>query len=211
MPYCSNCGTQITEGSKFCSNCGAPQQQQQAPPQQQYAQPPPPPPTKTTNQQPNYNQPQYGEQVIGTIEGCAQGFPVTIYSLLLTNRRAIAAKVGRFNANMAVGGVASGGLVGGLLGAGFDATVNRGRKKKTEEMAQMTPEMILAQDKKNFQIDYTSIQSVELSMPGLMQTATIKIFTPGKEHKFTIQTNKEKFSPSVALFQQVLPGRVFVK
>lgn len=129
----------------------------------------------------------------------------------MTNRRAIAAKVGRFNANMAVGGVAGGGLVGGLLGAGFDATVNRGRKKKTEEMAHMTPEIILTQDKKNFQIDYASIQSVELSMPGLMQTATIKIFTPGKEHKFTIQTSKEKFSPSVALYQQVLPGRVFVK
>lgn len=208
MPYCSNCGTQIAEDSKFCSNCGAPQQQ--APPHQQYAQTPPPT-TQTYNQQPKYNQPQYGEQIMGPIEGCAQGFPVTIYSLLLTNRRAIAAKVGRFNANMAVGGVASGGLVGGLLGAGFDATVNRGRKKKTEEMAQMTPEMILAQDKKNFQIDYASIQSVELNMPGLMQTATIKIFTPGKEHKFTIQTNKEKFSPSVALFQQVLPGRVFVK
>ena len=112
---------------------------------------------------------------------------------------------------MAVGGVAGGGLVGGLLGAGFDATVNRGRKKKTEEMAHMTPEIILTQDKKNFQIDYASIQSVELSMLGLMQTATIKIFTPGKEHKFTIQTSKEKFSPSVALYQQVLPGRVFVK
>ncbi|MCW4012430.1 MAG: zinc ribbon domain-containing protein [Candidatus Bathyarchaeota archaeon] len=209
MPYCSNCGTQITDGSKFCSNCGAPQQQQ-APPQQQYAQPPPPP-TQTYNQHLNSYQPQYGEQVIGTIEGCAQGFPVTIYSLLLTNSRIVAAKVGRFNANMAVGGVAGGGLVGGLLGAGFDATVNRGRKKKTEEMAQMTPEMILAQDKKNFQIDYAGIQSVELSLPGLMQTATIKIFTPGKEHKFTIQTNKDNFSPSVALFQQVLPGRVSVK
>lgn len=210
MPYCSNCGTQIKEGSKFCSNCGAPQQQQ-APPQQQYAQPPPPTPTQQTNQQPNYNQPQYGEQLIGTIEGCAQGFPVTIYSLLLTNRRIVAAKVGRFNANMAVGGVAGGGLVGGLIGAGLDATVNRGRKKKTEEMTQMTPEMILSQDKKNFQIDYASIQSVELSMPGLLQTATIKVITQGKEYKFQIQTNKENFNPSVALIQQVLPGRVFVK
>ena len=129
----------------------------------------------------------------------------------MTNKRAIAAKVGRFNANMAVGGVAGGGLVGGLIGAGLDATVNRGRKQKTEEMAQMTPEMILAQDKKNFQIDYASIQSVELSTPGLMQTATVKIITPGKEYKFQIQTNKENFSPSVALFQSVLPGRVYVK
>ena len=204
MPYCSNCGTKISEGSKFCSNCGAPQQQE-------YAQPPPPPMTQTENQQPNYSQPQYDEQVIGTIEGCAQGFPVTIYSLLLTNRRIVAAKVGRFNANMAVGGVAGGGLVGGLIGAGLDASVNRGRKKKTEEMAEMTPEMILSQDKKNFQIDYASIQSVELSTPGLLQTANIKILTPGKEHKFQIQTNKEAFSPSVALFQRVLPGRVFVK
>lgn len=209
MPYCSNCGSQLKDGTKFCSNCGAPQGQT-APPQQQYVQPPPPP-TQTYNQPASYGQPQYGEQVIGTIEGCATGFPVTIYSLLLTNRRIVAAKVGRFNTNMAVGGVASGGLVGGLIGAGLDATVNKGRKKKTEEMAQMTPDAVLAQDKKNFQIDFASVQSVEMNIPGLLMTGTIKIITPGKEHKFQIQTNKETFNPYIALFQQVLPGRVYVK
>jgi predicted nucleic acid-binding Zn ribbon protein len=24
MPFCSNCGTQLTEGAKFCQNCGSP-------------------------------------------------------------------------------------------------------------------------------------------------------------------------------------------
>lgn len=210
MPFCSNCGTKIDDGSKFCSNCGAPMQQTAAP-QQQYAQPPPPPTAPTYNQPNAYAQPQYGEQVLGTVEGCATGFPVSIYSLLMTNRRIVAAKVGRFNSTFGVGGVASGGLVGGLIGAGLDATVNRGRKKKTEEMAQMTPEMILTQDKKNFQIDYASIQSVEMSAPGLMGVGNIKIMTPGKEHKFQVQTNKETFMPYISLFQQVLPGRVFVK
>ncbi len=62
--------------------------------------------------------------------------------------------------------------------------------KKTEEMAQMTPEMILTQDKKNFQIDYASIQSLEMSAPGLLGVGNIKIMTPGNEHKFQVQTKR---------------------
>lgn len=207
MSYCSNCGSKIKEGSKFCSNCGAAIEQTTTP-QQQYM---PPPPSQTYNQPTSYGQPQPIEQVIGTVEGCATGFPVTIYSLMLTNMRIVAAKVGRFNSNMAVGGVASGGLIGGLIGAGLDATVNKGRKKKTDEMTHMTPDMILSQDKKNFQIDYSIVQSVEMDPPGLLMIGNIKIITPDKEYKFQIQTNKETFNPYISLFQQVLPGRVIVK
>jgi hypothetical protein len=55
MPFCRNCGKEITEADKFCPFCGAPSKEQavpspppaapqQPPPPQQYYQPPPPPP-----------------------------------------------------------------------------------------------------------------------------------------------------------------------
>ena len=136
---------------------------------------------------------------------------MAIYTLFLTDRRIIAAKTGRFNAMFTGSMAASGGIVGGLIGAGLDATVNKGRKKKTEQMGQMSPDQVLATDKKNFQIDCTSIQSVEMKPPGLLGTGEIKVRTPGKEYKFQLQVKKDVFAPYVALFQSVLPGRVFSK
>ncbi|OLS22652.1 MAG: hypothetical protein HeimC3_29260 [Candidatus Heimdallarchaeota archaeon LC_3] len=39
MAFCPNCGTELNETEKFCSNCGAPQGSQQPPPTyQQYPQ-----------------------------------------------------------------------------------------------------------------------------------------------------------------------------
>jgi hypothetical protein len=42
MPFCSNCGAQVSEGAAFCGNCGQPAQA--APPPQQQPAPPPVPP-----------------------------------------------------------------------------------------------------------------------------------------------------------------------
>ncbi|QQG49266.1 MAG: zinc ribbon domain-containing protein [archaeon] len=44
MPYCNNCGKEFVTGTKFCPNCGTPQQvaQQQAAPSLQESPPPPP-------------------------------------------------------------------------------------------------------------------------------------------------------------------------
>ena len=204
MPYCSNCGSQIKEGSKFCSNCGAPQQQRAAPPQQQYTPPPPQP----TNQQ--AYQPQ-GEPIQGYIQACKHGFPVNTFSLFLTNRRIIAAKTGGLAANFTAAGAASGGIVGGLIGAGLDARSSGGMTKKTLEYSQMSPDQMLGQDKKNFEIQFASIQSVEMKNPGFIGQGEIKIKTSGKDHRFMIDTSKEIFAQYIQTFNQALPGRVFVK
>ncbi|MBN2336405.1 zinc ribbon domain-containing protein [Candidatus Bathyarchaeota archaeon] len=217
MPFCTNCGAELKPNDRFCGNCGATVGAPAAPPppqQTSYAQPPPPPPSyqQPTYQQPAYQPPPtYGEQIHGSMANCATGFPVTIYTLFLTDRRMIAAKTGRFNAMFTGSMAASGGIVGGLIGAGLDATVNKGRKKKAEEMSQLSPDQVLAMDKKNFQIDYASVQSVEMKTPGLLGVGEIKVKTPGKEHKFQLQVRKDVFVPYIALLQSVLPGRVFSK
>ncbi len=207
MTFCSNCGSQVTEGSKFCSNCGAPLQQT-APPQQTYA-PPPPQPAPQPAPQPTY-QPQ-GEPIQGYIQACKYGFPVNTFSLFITNRRIVAAKTGGLGANFTAAGAAGAGIVGGLIGAGIDARSSGGMTKKTLEYSQMMPEQMLAQDKKNFEIPFMSIQSVEMKEPGFIGQGEIKVKTGGKDHRFMIDTSKEIFAEYVQTFHQALPGRVFVK
>ena len=198
MPFCSNCGYQVTEGSKFCSDCGAPLQQT-APPQT-YTQPLP---------QPAYQQ--QGETIQGYIQACKHGFPVNTFSLFLTNMRIIAAKTGGLGANLTAAGAASGGIVGGLIEAGIDARSSGGMNKKTLEYSQMTPDQMIARDKKNFEIPFAMIQSVEMKQPGFMGQGEIKVKMQGKDYRFMLDTSKEIFAQYIQTFNQSLPGRVFVK
>lgn len=199
MPYCSNCGSQIVAGSKFCSNCGA---------AQQVTSPPSPRPTTT----PVPQQPQLqGEPIQAYIQQCKYGFPVSTFTLFITNRRIIAAKTGGLGANFAAAGAASGGLVGGLIGAGIDARATGGMNKKTLEYSQMTPDQMISKDKKNFEIQLPSIQSVEMKQPGFIGQGEIKFITPGKDHKFMLDVSKEIFAQYIPMLQGILPGRVYVK
>ena len=202
MPFCSNCGYQVKEGSKFCSECGAPLQQT-APPQQTYT--PPPQPAYQPTPQPQ------GEPIQGYIQACKHGFPVNTFSLFLTNMRIVAAKTGGLAANFTAAGAASGGIVGGLIGAGLDARSSGGMTKKTLEYSQMTPDQMIARDKKNFEIPYAIVQSVEMKQPGFIGQGEIKVKTQGKDYKFMLDTSKEIFAQYIQIFQQSLPGRVFVK
>ena len=75
MAYCTKCGTQVAEGVKFCTSCGAPigvaqQPQPQQPPQQQTYQQPQQQSYGQPYQQPPYGQPYpqpaYTEEPIST-------------------------------------------------------------------------------------------------------------------------------------------------
>ena len=205
MSFCSNCGSRIKPTDKFCNNCGAAaggaSYQATAPP------PPMPQQYKPYQQAP----PQSYEQIRGMLDNYSTGFPVKIYNAFFTDRRIIFAKIGRFQSMFTTGMAASGGLVGGLIGAGLDATVNRGRKKKSEKQAQMTPDMLLAEAKVNFAIDYAQIQSVEMHIPGMLRQGKVNISVPGKKHKFSMEITKDKFQTHINMFQTMFPGRVIVK
>ena len=91
-----------------------------------------------------------GEPIQGYIQACKYGFHINTFGLFLTNRRIIAAKKGGLGANLTATGVAGGGSIGGLIGAGLDARSAGGMTKKTLELCQMTPDQMIAHDKKNF-------------------------------------------------------------
>ena len=211
MPFCSNCGSEVNAGDKFCNNCGNPLQPT-APTRQQATPPPPPPTHQQAPPQPAYQPPQpAGEQVLNVIEQCKYGFPVNTFSLFITAHRIIVAKTGGLGANLTSAGAASGGIVGGLIGAGLDAKAHGGMSKKTMEYYSMTPDQMLAKDKKNFQMHLQSIQSAELKPPGFMGQGEIKFKVAGKDHKFMLNVSKDIFNGYIPVLTQVLPGRVFVK
>ena len=213
MPFCSNCGTQVNAGDKFCNNCGNPLQPS-APTRQQAPPPPPPPPVQQqAPPQPTYQQPPQptGEQILGVIEQCKHGFPVNTFTLFITPQRIIVAKTGGLGANFTAAGAASGGIVGGLIGAGLDARSQGGMTKKTLEYYSLTPDQMIAKDKKNFQMHLASIQSVEMKPPGFIGQGEIKFKVAGKDQKFMLDISKDDFNTHIPLLTQVLPGRVFVK
>ena len=125
--------------------------------------------------------------------------------------RIIAAKTGGLAANLTAAGAASRGIVGGLIDAGIDARSAGGMNKKTLEYSQMTPDQMIAQDKKNFEISYAIIQSVEMKQPGFIGQGEFKVKTQGKDYKFMLDTSKEIFTQYIQTFNQALPERVFVK
>lgn len=137
--------------------------------------------------------------------------PVNKFTLFMTDRRIIVAKTRGLGANFASAGVASGGIVGELIGAGLDSRSSGGMSKKTAEYYSMTPDMMLAKDKKNFEIHYASVQSVEMKQPGFMGQGEIKFKTTGKDKRFILTVSKDVFSPYIAILQQALPGTVFLK
>ena len=89
--FCTNCGTQLPDGSRFCSNCGAPQAA--APAQPTYQQP--------AYQQPVYQQPAYPQQPMYQQSPQRQA---ATGALLME-----AGKVTRYNGGKAVGAVTGSG------------------------------------------------------------------------------------------------------
>lgn len=211
MPFCNNCGSQVSATDKFCNNCGN-KLQATAPPQRQQAPPPPPPVQHQAPPQPTYQPPQpTGEQILGMVEQCKYGFPVNTFTLFITPRRIIVAKTGGLGANFTSAGAAGGGIVGGLIGAGIDARSKGGMSKKTAEYYSLTPDQMLGKDKKNFQMFLQSIISVEMKPPGFIGQGEIKFKVNGKDHRFMLDTSKDIFNGYIPVLNQVLPGRVFVK
>ena len=212
MPFCSNCGTQVNAGDKFCNDCGN-SLQPTAPVRQQAPPPPPHPVQYQAPPQPAYQPPPQpvGEQIANVIENCKYGFPVNTFSLFITPQRIIVAKTGGLGANLTSAGAAGGGIVGGLIGAGLDARAHSGMSKKTMEYYSMTPDQMLAKEKKNFQMHLQSIQSVEMKAPGFMGQGEIKFKVGGKDHRFMLNVSKDIFQAYVSTLNQTLPGRVFVK
>lgn len=133
------------------------------------------------------------------------------FTLFVTPQRIIVAKTGRLGANLTAAGAAGGGIVGGLIGAGLDARSQGGMSKKTAEYYSMTPDQMIAKDKKNFQMLLASIQSVEMKPPGFIGQGEIKFKVGGKDQRFMLDVSKEIFNAHIPVLNQVLPGRVFVK
>jgi hypothetical protein len=130
--------------------------------------------------------------------------------LFLTDRRIIAAKKGPFD-SFYEAGAATGGIIGAIIGVGLDATVKRDHINKYEELRQLSPEKILAQDKANTAMLYENINAIELKTPGFLSDGEITIKTSGREYNLIIEVEKDVFKQVIAMFQNIVPEKVIIK
>ena len=99
-------------------------------------------------------------------------------------------------------------------------------KKKSKKIDKLSPENILANNKKNFQIPYNNITRIEMYPQLWIRNPKIKILTKnGETHEFfippnqtidiskkqlTVLTPKKRFDECVNFVRRVLPGKTIV-
>ena len=95
--FCTNCGAQLPDGSRFCAQCGAPQEAVAAPVQQPYPQQP-------VYQQPAYQQPVYQQPAYPQQPSYAPQAPMPTGAFLMEG-----GKMTRYNGGKAIGAVTGSG------------------------------------------------------------------------------------------------------
>ncbi|MBS7614640.1 zinc ribbon domain-containing protein [Candidatus Bathyarchaeota archaeon] len=231
MPYCENCGTQVSADAKFCRNCGAPQRGLQSPvssgaqspppvvqptPQASSVHsspPPPPPPSAPPVQMPVYTQPlqAFGERVLG-----ANVFrkPKALgrydsYTCVVTNLRMIFAQM--TNEIVAQSSQAARDQAK-AQGKGFWGQWGDQLKSSftfSQRYLSMHPSAILAETPGNFAIDNNTISEIKLKEEkdrgGIyVRQMEVEIHTPMGKYEFKM----DKDENYINLLKQVYGQRV---
>ena len=180
MPFCSNCGSSVGDGARFCAACGAPRLSQVNPQQAPFT----PVPAQYINQQPPAIPPQYGyaapqaapsqyayapppgpSQVVAILPQARKMKMMGLYdsyTIIFTPSQALVARltnnvikdvVNQSQARSKAEGKGWAGIVGDQMQA-FGAAHTR--------YYQMTPQQILAETQGNFAIDNASVSLVKV-------------------------------------------------
>ena len=105
-----------------------------------------------------------------------------------------------------VGGNAAAFLVGGVIGA---VAANAYHKKKSEGMDEKNPDEILATNKRNFAIDYTNIDEVNLKKRKMKIILNESQKIVGRKPVFYFKGKQHEEISSY--FNQVLPYKLKIK
>tara|TARA_Y100001949_G_scaffold106678_1_gene90069 strand:- start:32 stop:496 length:465 start_codon:yes stop_codon:yes gene_type:complete len=140
------------------------------------------------------------EELKGVMTRMESGLVTSTYSLYFTNKRIIRALT--FSAGKKVGTWAVGGkLLGGTLNKHFE-------NKKDENLRNLNLDEILNENKRNIEIDFSSIKLI--NMWKTFVGAKITIVTSDKEYSMKIK-EKKKFNDYLELIKSLLPDKLEVK
>jgi hypothetical protein len=83
------------------------------------------------------------------------------------------------------------------------------QKQKKEKAGEISPEEVLAMDKKNFAVPYSEIDRVMVKKPGAISAGQVKIVTKEKTHQFGVRKNL--FEDFMGLMRSVLADKLTVE
>jgi hypothetical protein len=145
--------------------------------------------------------------------------PETLYSLIFTNDRIIAAKLSELGPLDSHGsaGVGAGSLLG-ILGSFLEAKEHQKTEASANEIAKLAPERLLDLNSDNFQILYQEIEKIEakkrtfLNPWGTMKISgnlsSIKLWRkPPKHLELAIGKNQE-YQAWIGVLEKALPGKI---
>ena len=213
LPFCPNCGRQISEDDRFCRSCGASINVEQAPsvppPSAPYVAPipatayiPPPPPTPTPA-------PTAGERVICTVRNLMK--PKSLgrwdtYNIVVTDRRMIFAL-----------------MTGDMIKAAANEAQERGKSEEkgfmqrwaaqmsagmnyAERYMGMEPEGILRENPGNFAVDNLSVRSIRIRDKNERNRSVYEVEIEAGGNRYKFDTNE--FPDSTEILKQMFGDRV---
>jgi hypothetical protein len=157
MSFCGKCGKPGENGTKFCSNCGAPLLEMP---------PPPPPDTESTLSPPTPIQESSGEAVVGTVvfrKSKSFGRYDT-FTGVVTNRRFIFAQMTNQMVTQAIKDSQAQAKAEGKGFFGQWADQLKASFNYTQRYLTMQPDAILAETPGNYAYDNNSISEIKLKL-----------------------------------------------
>ena len=125
------------------------------------------------------------------------GTQTVFYELVFTSSRLIIAKTGGQP----------------YLGVGQMLAASTKASKKVEELKNLSPAEILAENPENVSLPYTEIETVVMKRPGFMGTANVLVAVRGvkKWYEFRLALKKQEFQGHIDFVQSVLKDRVLIR
>jgi len=125
------------------------------------------------------------------------GTQTVFYELVFTSSRLIIAKTGGQP----------------YLGVGQMLAASTKASKKVEELKNLSPAEILAENPENVSLPYTEIETVVMKRPGFMGTANVLVAVRGvkKWYEFRLALKKQEFQGHIDFVQSVLKVRVLIR
>lgn len=166
----------------------------------------------------NQSAPQTAALPVALANFVQPGFPFAkVFSVYFMDGQMVFAKVGSGGTNAAgtmrasLGGATPMAMIAGAIGGLLDSATEDRRLARSVQLADQRVAQLLDANRHNFALPLATVTRVELRGPNWFREVKVLI-SAESEHKFRIdKQSTDSLKAISSVFQQFLPGRVFVE